>query len=184
MIGFLPFTVSYDKDGVRSAAVFYELAASLYSQQTNCAAHLQSLYQRYGFFHSHQSYFIVNDRTHADAIFARLRDYQPTGGGYPKQCKHFAIDSVRDVTLGKDTSSPDGRSALPTDPSSQMVTFRFANGSVATLRNSGTEPNLKWYLECFDAQSAANAEKLVAEMGEAIVSEFIQPEKYGLMAKS
>ena len=35
---------------------------------------------------------------------------------------------------------------LPTS-SSQMITFTFEDGSVATLRTSGTEPKIKYYVE-------------------------------------
>ena len=36
---------------------------------------------------------------------------------------------------------------LPTSSSSQMITFTFSNGGVATLRTSGTEPKIKYYTE-------------------------------------
>lgn len=36
---------------------------------------------------------------------------------------------------------------LPLSTSSEMVTFTLANGSVATLRASGTEPKIKYYVQ-------------------------------------
>lgn len=36
---------------------------------------------------------------------------------------------------------------LPVSKSSQMITFTFQNGCVATLRTSGTEPKIKYYAE-------------------------------------
>ncbi|ETE57356.1 Phosphoglucomutase-2, partial [Ophiophagus hannah] len=36
---------------------------------------------------------------------------------------------------------------LPTSKSSQMITFTFSNGCVATMRTSGTEPKIKYYAE-------------------------------------
>ena len=36
---------------------------------------------------------------------------------------------------------------LPVSKSSQMITFTFENGCVATLRTSGTEPKIKYYTE-------------------------------------
>lgn len=36
---------------------------------------------------------------------------------------------------------------LPTSTSSQMITFTFSNGGVATMRTSGTEPKIKYYTE-------------------------------------
>ena len=36
---------------------------------------------------------------------------------------------------------------LPVSKSSQMITFTFEEGIVATLRTSGTEPKIKYYTE-------------------------------------
>ncbi|XP_061627241.1 phosphoglucomutase-2 isoform X4 [Phyllopteryx taeniolatus] len=40
-----------------------------------------------------------------------------------------------------------GPQVLPTSRSSQMITFTFSNGGVATMRTSGTEPKIKYYTE-------------------------------------
>lgn len=52
-----------------------------------------------------------------------------------------------DLTVGFDSSRPDGLPLLPTSASSQMITFSFENGLVVTLRTSGTEPKIKYYSE-------------------------------------
>lgn len=57
------------------------------------------------------------------------------------------VKGIRDLTLGTDTSKPDGKSVLPATPDAQMITFYLDEG-VVTLRNSGTEPKLKFYVEC------------------------------------
>lgn len=54
------------------------------------------------------------------------------------------ILGVRDLTTGLDTDAADGRATLPLSASSNMITFRLANGATATLRGSGTEPKIKW----------------------------------------
>ena len=35
----------------------------------------------------------------------------------------------------------------PVSPSSEMITIELADGTVMTLRGSGTEPKLKYYIE-------------------------------------
>lgn len=42
---------------------------------------------------------------------------------------------------------PDKKAILPVSADSQMITFNFKNGLVATLRTSGTEPKIKYYTE-------------------------------------
>lgn len=55
-----------------------------------------------------------------------------------------------------------------------MVTYTLAGGAWITLRASGTEPKLKYYLEA--SSSAAEADRLVA----AVEAELVQPEAAGL----
>lgn len=72
---------------------------------------------------------------------------------YPKSILNgkYGICGVRDLTTGYDDSYPDKKARLPTSKSSQMITFKFTNGLIATLRTSGTEPKLKYYSElCAD----------------------------------
>jgi phosphomannomutase len=59
----------------------------------------------------------------------------------------YEVTSVRDLTSGYDSSQPDKKAVLPVSRCSQMITFTFNNGLVATLRTSGTEPKIKYYTE-------------------------------------
>lgn len=59
----------------------------------------------------------------------------------------YQIKDVRDLTTGYDSSQSGYKATLPISKSSQMITFTFENGLVATLRTSGTEPKLKYYTE-------------------------------------
>ena len=56
------------------------------------------------------------------------------------------------------------------------------NGVTITLRNSGTEPKLKYYIEASDKGSASAAAALVEQVLTALVAEFLQPDVYGLIA--
>jgi hypothetical protein len=46
----------------------------------------------------------------------------------------FRVISVRDLTTGYDSTQPDGRAILPTDPKTHMITFQVK-----------TRPNLNYY---------------------------------------
>jgi phosphomannomutase len=60
----------------------------------------------------------------------------------------YEVKFVRDLTGdGYDSSQPGQKPILPVSQSSQMITFTFKNGLVATLRTSGTEPKIKYYAE-------------------------------------
>jgi len=172
-IGFLHGDLSLDKDGVRMAAIFAEMANQVYLRGTTLVKHLQALYEKYGFFEMNTSYFFCYSREGFQRIFDRLRTLN--NGSYVTSCGPFKITSVRDVTRGLDTGRPDGKSVLPKDPNSQMLTFYFENGAVATMRNSGTEPKLKYYVE-FAAPTQEQARRTVDEMTHALIDKFIQPQ--------
>lgn len=180
-IGFLIGNLSYDKDGIRTAAVFYEMTNWLARNGQSPIQRLDSLYKKYGYFSHYPNYFFCDDVNKIERIFVRLRALHE--GSYPKTCGSFAIDSVRDVTLGHDTAQTDGKALLPTAPDSQMLTFRFANGSVATLRNSGTEPKLKYYVESSHPESRHAADAITSEIVAALIKAFIQPDVFGLKAR-
>lgn len=59
----------------------------------------------------------------------------------------YTIDSIRDLTTGFDNGQKNNKAILPVSSNSQMITFSFSNGLVATLRTSGTEPKIKYYTE-------------------------------------
>lgn len=42
---------------------------------------------------------------------------------------------------------PDNKPILPISKTSEMITFNFENDFVCTLRTSGTEPKIKYYVE-------------------------------------
>lgn len=194
-IGFLNGTLSYDKDGVRAACVFAELANKLLQHNKSCVEHIQSLYEKYAYFAGTQSYYMVHDKQHSTDIFRRLRNYNNNNNtpnthtdndtntvrhNYPQRCGNYTIKAIRDVTNGIDTS--DSQHKLPQDSSSEMITFMFDNQAVCTLRNSGTEPKLKYYIEV-SGDTHSQAHTLLQEMTEYVINEFIQPAKYGLIAK-
>jgi len=182
-IGFAIGTASFDKDGIRAAAVFYELAANIYRSKKLLSSRLNELYKKYGWFHMIPSYFFCDNESLLK-IFYRLRnngdwDHKVK---YPRNCGKFAIRRIRDVTTGYDTEEKDNKCALPQDRSSQMITFYFKNGAVATMRNSGTEPKLKYYVEAKGFERS-EAIELCKQIEKELIDNFITPKEFGLKQK-
>ena len=210
-IGYLVGDISLDKDGVRCAAIFYELAAQLHSQGKTCMGRVEELERELGASymlnqsaahttHHHQRlptllyrcsfisssypllwrcrYCICNDPHTFEAIFSRIRTMGPQGG-YPTSVGGYTVASVRDVPLGIDTQQADGQSRLPRITDSFMITLRLEGGANVTLRNSGTEPKLKFYVEAFD-DTREKAKAMCQDIKARCVSELLQPEKNGL----
>lgn len=122
-----------------------------------------------------------------ESIFKEIRN----NGKYTDQVGSFKIRNIRDLTtgicrssvfsnLGYDSSKADKKAVLPTSSSTHMITFSFANGCVATLRGSGTEPKLKYYVE-LNGEDPEAVRKELDEVVDAIIHQLLQPSKNGLL---
>lgn len=182
-IGFMCGSSVLDKDGVSACMIATEMCIWLYSQRLSLLEQLQSIYKQYGYHLSKNSYFICHEPDKIRAIFERLRNYEDSGT-YPKSCGKYAIKYVRDLTTGYDNSMPDNKAALPTSKSSQMITFTFENGSVATLRTSGTEPKIKYYTEFIAPKDMdrSDANQELQQLVENLINLFLEPTKHGIKA--
>ncbi|XP_066521448.1 glucose 1,6-bisphosphate synthase [Hoplias malabaricus] len=185
-IGFLCGSMVLDKDGVSAAAVVAEMAAYLHTKHFTLHQQLQNIYETYGYHISQTSYVICNDPQTVKRIFSRMRNFEGEGV-YPRKCGAYTIAHIRDVTTGYDSSQPDKKCVLPVSKSSQMLTFTFLSGIVATLRTSGTEPKIKYYTEFCAPPGKSdmfNIEEELKQVTSALVEEFLEPEKNNLIRRS
>lgn len=157
-IGYMFGSDIRDKDGVAATMVFAQLAASLRARDTTVSAHLQELYQRYGYFETSNSYFVCTDPLVIEDIFRRIRSSGDMGShqgrSYPSSIGGLRIRSVVDLTEGHGYDSTNAPTYQPKLPLSlgHMIQFRASSDSddsriVLTIRTSGTEPKIKYYLE-------------------------------------
>lgn len=148
-IGFMVSPKVLDKDGVSAAAHLATMASYIaVKENATLGQKLDELYNTYGYHYSIASYFLCYDPKKIVKIFERIRNWEGDAT-YPPFILDgkYKIKFVRDLTTGVDTSEPNGLSKLPSSKSSQMITFTLENGSVVTLRTSGTEPKIKYYAE-------------------------------------
>lgn len=179
-IGYSIGDTCWDKDGVSAACVFGEMASTLQQKGLTCAQRLVELQKEYGVYLTKNSYFFCYEPEKITMIFDEIRN----GGKYVDACGEFQVSSIRDLTTpGYDSLTADHKPTMPVSASTQMITFTFVNGAVATLRGSGTEPKLKYYVELFGDGDADP--KMIQKQLDQLVSDIIQtclkPEKYGLI---
>uniref|UniRef100_A0A8C4IWL6 Phosphoglucomutase 2 n=1 Tax=Dicentrarchus labrax TaxID=13489 RepID=A0A8C4IWL6_DICLA len=185
-IGYMCSPSVLDKDGVSAAAIAGEMISYLATKKTILSQQLTAIYDEYGYHISKNSYFICHDQDVIRSLFERLRNYSGQKDSYPTECGRFSISAVRDLTTGYDSNQPNNKAVLPTSSSSQMITFTFSNGGVATMRTSGTEPKIKYYTELCAAPGNSDVTQLKKELDDlvdAIVENFFEPEKNKLQPK-
>ncbi|EGN96134.1 hypothetical protein SERLA73DRAFT_170549 [Serpula lacrymans var. lacrymans S7.3] len=157
-IGYMFGSEIRDKDGVAATMVFAQLAAGLRQRGRTVRSLLEELYERYGYFETRNSYFICTDPKTVENIFDRIRSYGPqmtkSLPSYPPSIAGLTITSVVDLTEGHgyDSNTLTCEPVLPLS-SGQMIQFRAKSDTedgtkiVLTIRTSGTEPKIKYYLE-------------------------------------
>ncbi|XP_063313933.1 phosphopentomutase [Pelobates fuscus] len=185
-IGYMCCPFVLDKDGVSAAVIAAEMTSYLATKNVTLSQQLTAIFNKYGYHISKNSYFICYDQETIRNLFENLRNYDGHNS-YPKKCGTFEVTGVRDLTTGYDDNQPNNTAILPTSKSSQMITFTFANGGVATMRTSGTEPKIKYYTELCAAPGNSDLDQLKKELDDlvaAIEEYFFQPEKNKLQRKT
>lgn len=161
-------------------AVLSEMAMHVYRDLgISLKQYMQSLYDTYGEFVSHNGYYLVSDNAVVSTIMERLRN----NGTYKIDVGPYEIESIRDLgEPGYDSTKADKKPTLPTSNSSPMMTIRFTNGCVIQLRPSGTEPKFKYYIEMKGQPGVPRdvVEKDLKTMVDIVLDKLLEPEKNGL----
>ncbi|KHN72132.1 Phosphoglucomutase-2 [Toxocara canis] len=173
-----------DKDGITAAGIFAEIASYLHSENLTLAKQIFNIYKEYGFHVVRSSYWFVPNPDVTIKIFAKLRK----DNKYPVKIGDHSVKYVRDLTIGYDNEQPGNKPVLPLSTSSEMITFTLADGSWATVRASGTEPKIKYYIELKTAPGKEEKDlvEVMAELSkleEMVVVNLLEPSVNGLIAR-
>ncbi|KHJ78789.1 hypothetical protein OESDEN_21587 [Oesophagostomum dentatum] len=173
-----------DKDGVSAAGMYAEMAAWLHEQGKTLQDQLFDLYHKYGFHLVRSSYWFTPSPDVTKELFASLRKDLK----FPEKIGDQPVKTVRDLTIGYDNSMPDNKPVLPLSTTSEMITFNLANGNIATLRASGTEPKIKYYIELKTAPGKKESDldevmKELEQLEKDVVETLLRPKQFGLIAR-
>uniref|UniRef100_A0A183E5B4 PGM_PMM_IV domain-containing protein n=1 Tax=Gongylonema pulchrum TaxID=637853 RepID=A0A183E5B4_9BILA len=89
------------------------------------------------------SYWLVPNQKAQKNVFEKMRKDKK----YPQKIGKYDVKYVRDLTTGYDNEQAGNKPILPISTSSEMITFTLPDGSWITVRASGTEPKIKYYIE-------------------------------------
>lgn len=189
-IGYMVSDCVFDKDGISAAVHVATMACYLRCKKCmTLQEKLRDIYETYGYHKSFVTYAICRDPELTQKIFARLRNFQDgEPNTYPSSLSDgdYEVESVRDLTTGYDSSTPDKKTVLPPSAGTQMITFTFKNRYSVTIRTSGTEPKIKLYANMSappEDKRWDQIDSLVEQMTDAAIDEFLQPKENGLQLK-
>ncbi|CAB3222630.1 unnamed protein product [Arctia plantaginis] len=186
-----------EKDGVSAAVQVASLASHLHCQGSSILKQLHTLYAKYGYHVTYNSYYICHEQAIIQKIFRRIRNYDGPGQ-YPKKVGSCEVVYINDFTAGvKIPENVNGEAnhlnvlgtGLDSDyTSGEMVMFKCHNGLSVTIRTSGTEPKLKYYSELVcEAPTRREQEETnikLKEMMKEFIEELLQPGANGLKAQN
>lgn len=140
--GFLAGNHARDKDGVLACCIAAEMFAHHLSRGVSMKGRLRELYRRHGVFRDQVKAITLRGNEGSQRIrevMSALRNQAPTELG------GLTVVRSRDYLSLKETDS--GGGSRPLDfPQSNVLQFWLQDGSKISVRPSGTEPKIKFYL--------------------------------------
>ena len=168
--GFLPEDFVRDKDSVSSISLMAEIAAWAKDKGMTMYQMLQDIYIKYGYSKEKGISVVRKGKSGAEEIVAMMKNFRENpmkelGGSPVILVKDYATLEATDVVNGT-------KSKLDMPVTSNVLQYFSADGSKVSIRPSGTEPKIKFYIEVrgikmdnyadYDAANAAADAKIEA----------------------
>ncbi len=167
--GFLAEDFARDKDAVSAVSLMAEAAAWAKDKNMDFMQMLQNIYLKYGYSHEEGISVVRKGKTGAEEIVNMMKAFranppQSLGGSKVAVVKDYADLTLTDKLTGAVTK-------MDMPITSNVLQFFTEDNSKVSIRPSGTEPKIKFYVEVHDTMSgiddydAANvraAEKIAA----------------------
>jgi len=165
--GFLPETFARDKDAVSSCALMAEIVAWAKDQGKSLYQLLLDIYVEYGFSREKGVSVVKKGKSGADEIQQMMRDFRANP---PKEIAGSPVVLIKDFdTLDAVEPLTSTYIKLDMPATSNVLQYFSKDGSKVSIRPSGTEPKIKFYIEVrgkmasrsdYDAATAASEVKV------------------------
>lgn len=160
--GFLAEDFARDKDAVSAISLMAEAAAWAKDKGMDFLQMLQDIYIKYGFSHEEGISVVRKGKTGAEEIQAMMKGFRANP---PKKLGGSEITVIKDYDALTVTHVAEGKTEKMDMPTTSNVLQYFtADGTKISVRPSGTEPKIKFYIEVHGTmQSAADYDKANAQ---------------------
>lgn len=141
--GFLFGTAVRDKDAISAAVLTIEMVLHLLSQGKSVVQELDRIYEKYGYFKE----ILISKTFKGQAGLQKMKDFMAgLRTKAPAEVGGIKLEKLIDYLPGKDL------------PPSDVVQFVLTEGSLVSVRPSGTEPKIKFYASCRASKGLSLAE--------------------------
>ena len=146
--GFLAEDFVRDKDAVSACSLLAEICAWAKDQAKTLYDILMDIYMEYGFSHETTINVVKPGKSGADKIKAMMENYR---NNPPATIAGSPVVLIKDYQSLTATDAQGQRTALQQPEPSNVLQYFTADGTKVSVRPSGTEPKIKFYLEIKDA---------------------------------
>lgn len=154
-----------DKDAVAACALIAEMAAHAKAQGQTLFERLLDLYRTYGCYQEGLFSLVKEGKSGAEAIQAMMKDFRQTP---PVTIGNDPVAQVLDYQSLRTRNPKTGEeSPLTGFPKADVLQFVMESGAKLSVRPSGTEPKIKFYVSVkapLKASYAATQEQLQAQI--------------------
>ena len=167
--GFLAEDFVRDKDAVSACSLLAEICAYAKDHGKTLYDILMDIYLEYGYSHE----FTINverpGKSGADEIQQMMKNFRSNP---PKELGGSVIDTYKDFQSLEITKTDGSKKKMDMPDTSNVLQWFCTDGTKVSVRPSGTEPKIKFYLEIKDTMKSASdfpaCEKRAGEKIEAI----------------
>ncbi len=152
--GFLPYDKVRDKDAPASICLICEIAAWAKDNGMTLYDLLMQIYLDYGFSFEHTVNVVRPGKTGADEIKQMMTDFR--GEKAPKEIAGSRIVLSKDYKTLKATDAEGNVTDMDMPDTSNVLQWFCEDGTKVSVRPSGTEPKIKFYIEVKGSMKSAD----------------------------
>ncbi|MCK9208250.1 MAG: phospho-sugar mutase [Salinivirgaceae bacterium] len=141
--GYLAADFVRDKDAVMSCMLIAEAAAWAADQGKSIFDVLADIYMKYGFYKEKLVNLVRKGKSGAEEIQQMMSNYRSDP---PQSINGSAVIKIKDYQSQKEMNFITGTKDIIRLPKSNVLQFLTADGTIVSVRPSGTEPKIKFYI--------------------------------------
>ena len=151
--GFLAEDFVRDKDAVSACALLAEICAYAKDHGKTLYDILMDIYMEYGYSHEYTINVECPGKSGADEIQQMMKNFRSNP---PKELGGSVIDVYKDFQSLEITKADGSKEKMDMPDTSNVLQWFCTDGTKVSVRPSGTEPKIKFYLEIKDTMNSAS----------------------------
>lgn len=151
--GFLAEDFVRDKDAVSACSLLAEICAYAKDHGKTLYDILMDIYMEYGYSHEYTINVERPGKSGADEIQQMMKNFRSNP---PKELGGSVIDVYKDFQSLEITKADGSKEKMDMPDTSNVLQWFCTDGTKVSVRPSGTEPKIKFYLEIKDTMNSAS----------------------------